>query len=390
MKQGNQTKYCIIKRIIKIVSLLVAISIVLGLMQHYIMRRFDAHQRRVQGFYMEEKDSLDMVIIGSSEVYNGYMPPLAYENFGISSYLFGFQAEPDSLWSYHLKEIERTQDPEILIIECNGAGYDKDELDNPAEVRFLTDDMPLSLNKIQLIHDKATEAKPSYYFPFLKYHQHLMPGGDTLNTLLLDKRGFHILRGAQARVTGEDLSKDVIDVSNDDSLEDLDPDGEMYLRAFLEQCKESNIKHIVFVRFPHVVTERNYDRFQRYHRAEQIIKEAGFDYIDFDEMKDEIGINIDSDFLDSEHMSLRGAEKFTNFMVPYLMDRYQVEPKEQSAKAISQWEQSVDYYHRLYEYWCYIESQDSEVISETEDLNDNYGSNRRIEQYFKEKLQEGD
>ena len=353
-------------------------------MQHNIMCRFDAHQRRMEGFYLEEKNSLDMIVLGSSEVYNDYVPPLAYEEFGITSYIYGFQANPAALWSYQLREIERTQDPSVLVIECNGAGYDQEELDNPAEVRFMTDDMPFSLNKIRLINDKATEGKLSYYFPFLKYHQHLFPSGDLKNKRLLEERGFHILRGAQARVAGEELGTELIDVEGDESVAELDPAGEAYLRDFLEQCKSSEIEHIVFVRFPHVVTDSNYLRFQRYHRMKEIIEEAGFEYIDFDEYKDDMGIDDRKDFLDCEHMNSYGARKLTSFMIPFFMDKYQIKPREQSRKVAEQWAQSVEYYDRLYEYWCYIQTQEEEKTWES-DLNDNYNSMERIEEYYAEK-----
>jgi hypothetical protein len=379
--QTNKRK--IVKRIVLIVSLLAVIAIVIELMQSYIMCRFDAHQRRIEGFYLEKKNSLDLVIVGSSEVYNDYVPPLAYEKCGITSYIYGFQADPASLWSYQLREIERTQNPEIVLIECNGASYDKDKLDNPAEVRFMTDDMPLSLNKIELIHDKATEGKPSYFFPFLKYHTHLIPSKDILNKRLLEKRGFHILGGAQARITGEtNLSTEFIDVTGDKSIAELDPDAEMYLRDFLEQCKKSDIEHIVFVRFPHRPTTANYLSFQRHHRMEQIIEEYGFDYIDFDAQKEEMGINEETDFLDCEHMNSYGARKLTEYMVPYLMERYQLEPEKQSAEVTRRWERSADYYNHLYEYWCHVLSSGQTAREAEDDLNDNYGSNERLKAYY--------
>ncbi len=39
-------------------------------------------QMNVQGFFMEQKDSLDVLMIGSSEVYSDYSPAIAWENYG--------------------------------------------------------------------------------------------------------------------------------------------------------------------------------------------------------------------------------------------------------------------------------------------------------------------
>ncbi len=359
-----------------------ALAVVIGLMQHYVMCRLDSHERRIGGLYLEEKDSLDMIIMGSSETYNGFVPAKAYENYGITSYLFGFQACPGSLWKYQLKEIEREQNPEILIVECNGICYADEDQNNAADVRFLSDDMPISQNKIQLVKERGTEPALSYYLPFLKYHVHLIPGYGSLSKFLMEKRGFNITRGAQARISGDIPDNDVIDVTGDDSVADIGVQAEADLRAFLEQCQESDIEHIVFVRFPHVVTGFNYWRFQQYHRVQQIVEEYGFDYIDFDPYMDEIGLTFENDFLDCEHMNATGAIKFTDFMTSYLMERYDIEPREQSEKNVETWQQSVVYYNRLYEYWKYFTEAYPYTTEGSYDLNDNYESAKRIDAYF--------
>ncbi len=370
------------KRILKIVTLAAAILAFVWLAQHYVLTRLDVHQRRLEGFYMEEKDSMDMVILGASETYNGYVPARAWDEYGLTSYLYGYQANPVTLWTYQLKEIEKRQHPQLLLVECNGAIYVDQELDNPAEVRFMTDDMPLSKNKIQLINEQATESKLSYYFPFLKYHSELIPGNGSASKFLLEKRGFNILRGAQARMNGDDISDDVIDVTGDDSIADLDPRAEEALRAFLEQCRESDIEHIVFVHFPHVVTDYNYDRYQRYHMVKKIVEENGFDYIDMDDFTDEMDITFEKDFLDCEHLSADGARKLTDYMVPYLMERYDITPRKQSAKAVAQWEESLEYYNHLYEYWKYFRASYPGATADGYDLNDSATSGYRIDSYF--------
>ena len=87
------------------------------------MRRVDHNQIRLAGFYAEEKNSLDMVVMGASETYYGYFADEAYKTAGITSYPYSFQYNPVSLWKYELKEILKRQKPKVLIVEVNGAGY---------------------------------------------------------------------------------------------------------------------------------------------------------------------------------------------------------------------------------------------------------------------------
>ena len=212
----------------------------------------------------------------------------------------------------------------------------------------------------------------------------MIPGNGSASKYLLEKRGFNILRGAQARVAGDDISDDVIDVTGDDSIADLHPRAEEALCAFLEQCKESDIEHIVFVHFPHVVTDYNYERFQRYHMVEKIIEENGFDYIDMDEFSDEMDITFENDFLDCEHLSADGARKLTDFMVPYLMERYDISPRKQTEKVAAQWEESLTYYNHLYGYWQYFKASYPGATQDRYDLNDSATSNMRINKYYED------
>lgn len=41
---------------------------------------------RIRNFYLETPNSLDVVVMGSSEDYAGYSPVLAYEEYGFTSY----------------------------------------------------------------------------------------------------------------------------------------------------------------------------------------------------------------------------------------------------------------------------------------------------------------
>jgi hypothetical protein len=386
VRHNEDTLKRTIIRLIKIASLLMALLCTIELMQHYVMRRLDPHERRIEGFYLEEENSLDLIVMGASETYNGFAPAVAYEQFGITSYLYGFSACPSSLWKYQLNEIERTQDPDVLIIECNGACYeDKDQCD-PSELRLLSDDMPLTKNKIQLIEDRGTDSKLSYYFPILKYHNKPIQKNKIISKYRMEKRGFNLTRGAQARVSKGPAIKNLVDVTGDESISDLDVQTEADLRIFLEECKRSNIEHIVFVRFPHVVTDFNYWRFQKYHRVKQIVEEYGFDYIDFDQYTDEIGLNIEEDFLDCEHLNARGAVKMTRFIIPFLTERYGLTPRKQTEKNIETWEESTYYYHRMYEYWDYFSKTYPELDAEKYDISDDYRSEQRIDEYYRNKL----
>lgn len=61
-----------ILRTVKILSLLLALVLCIGFLQQYVLCHSDHNRERIFGFYLEPKNSLDVVLIGASEVYADY------------------------------------------------------------------------------------------------------------------------------------------------------------------------------------------------------------------------------------------------------------------------------------------------------------------------------
>ncbi len=73
----------------------------------------------LQGIY-KEKDSLDVVVVGASEAYANYCAPLAYEDYGYTSYSYGVSGVPGSLYKSMIKEVLDNQKPKLVVVEMNG------------------------------------------------------------------------------------------------------------------------------------------------------------------------------------------------------------------------------------------------------------------------------
>ena len=70
-----------IKRFFTIVSLIVLPLAFVMITQN----RVDHNTLRIQGFYQEEKDSLDVIFVGASDVFTGYSAGLAYGEYGFTN-----------------------------------------------------------------------------------------------------------------------------------------------------------------------------------------------------------------------------------------------------------------------------------------------------------------
>lgn len=124
---------------------------------------------KIKGFYEEEKNSLDFVFIGSSQLYAHVAPAVLWEEYGMTSYDFAANEQPLWISYYYIKEALKYQKPKAIVLEVftvYGADYEEEGVNH-----INLDDLPLSLNKLRAIHDSVPkELRYSFYLDIAKYH----------------------------------------------------------------------------------------------------------------------------------------------------------------------------------------------------------------------------
>ena len=117
-----------ITRAIKITALLLIVVLFSLVLQSYVLVHYDGNRMRLDGYYLEEKNSLDVVFIGASDIYASFAPGLAYEKFGFTSYSYATASSTAGAAKTMLKEVMRTQNPQKIVIEVNAFlyGFDND------------------------------------------------------------------------------------------------------------------------------------------------------------------------------------------------------------------------------------------------------------------------
>lgn len=155
-----------IKRTAAILSLIVAFGLIMGFCQEYLFANFDENRQRIKGFYLEDKNSLDVVLIGASEVYSDYSAGLAYDEFGFTSYPLATSGNTVAMFKSQLNEVLANQNPKLIAVEINGAIYSDESLtENEANIRKYLDNTPLSINKVNtVLGQMPSEDKMSYIF----------------------------------------------------------------------------------------------------------------------------------------------------------------------------------------------------------------------------------
>ncbi|WP_293974168.1 hypothetical protein [uncultured Ruminococcus sp.] len=349
-----------VSRTIKILSFALAAFLIMTVTQV----RGDHNKIRLDGFYMEEKNSLDVVLLGASEVYTAFSSALAYDEYGFTSYPYAIEANYIDLFESQIKEIRNNQTPKVLLIEMNGALYDNKMKDKDAKLRRFTDSMPFSQNKIDTVNQFGDkDEKLSYYFPWIMYHGSKSAIGRFPDNIALHLRGNSALKGVSGKSKSVFKGK-IIDVEGDTSKKDLPAETEEKLRSFLQYCKDNKLENVVFAKFPHRITKKKfYKRFQMGNTMGEIIKEYGFDYLDFENNCKDVGLDYKEDFYNDDHMNIYGQQKFTKYLGKILVDKYGVEKSKLSEENKARWDASAEYIQLYYEYFekCHKEGKDTQL-----------------------------
>lgn len=345
-------------RAVKLLCLALAVAVSVGLLQEYVLCRADHNRERLKGFYDEEKQSLDVVYIGASEVYSDVAPGYAYERDGITGYIFATQANTILNYKSQLKNVLSRQTPQMIVIELNGALYGDDgEFNKEASLHNYGDNVPLDLTKAEWVAQSVKENRAEYLFPLIKYHDlwdDLSADQRFRDTIGDDrKRGYNYLKGVLNWTIAYQNPKPSLNsklAAAADQKLPINDDEEAALRDLLEYCRSENLTNVVFTRFPHIVTEKTFDRFKRGITVGDIVAEYGYDYLNFEKDFALTGLVEKQDFYNVDHLNVYGQKKFTAYLTDILKERYSVAARSLSEAQKAEWNECADYYEAYCSY----------------------------------------
>lgn len=366
-------------RIIRILCLILALAVSVGLLQEFLLCHADHNRQRLKGFYHEDSESLDVVFLGASEVYSDFAPGYAYSHSGLTSYLFATQSNSILNYKSQLKNILSRQKPDLIVIELNGAVYgDEAEATKEANLRNYSDNVPLDFTKFEWVSENVSENQPEYLFPFLKYHalwSDLESEMKYRKTILNDTfRGYSYLKGILNETTifhSDQRSMNSALPMSANSKKPLTQIEEKGLRDLLQYCRDQGLTNVVFARFPHIVVRRTFDRFERSNTVGDIVAEYGYEYLNFERDIAMTGIDENNDFYNLDHLNIYGQKKFTAYLCDYLKEHYSCSPHELSDRQKDEWNTCADYYDAYFSYSeSLIKSGDRRELSEDCELID--------------------
>lgn len=331
------------KRAFKVIAFIFVVLLLLQVVSSILLCTSTSAEMHIKGFYKEPKNTIDVALIGSSEVYADFSSPLAYRDYGFTSYGLCYDGAPASMYSSMLDVYLERQDPQVVVIELNGFFYGKDNMYSEARIRKWTDNMKKDHNWVKVIKQNVDkEERLNYYIPLLKYHSNWSEPSEIAASLYFRIR-MHMQDISKMKSFGtKTLCSEKIITKRKDSRP-MTEQGREQLYNMLSYCEDNGIENVLFLWSPHLVPMNN----DSDEEIRMIVEQHGYKYLNCDKLFDDIGIDKTTDFYNSEHLNVFGNEKFTKYLGEYINENFDMDISH-SDKVKKQWQECVSYTEDVY------------------------------------------
>ena len=301
--------------------LLVLAAVVLRLDSFFMLIQEDNLCPR---YYRYPKNTFDVTFLGASTVLYGIYPMELYRDYGIAAYNLSTGDQSLEASYYLAKESIEKDHPSLIVLDCNRA-WDDEESMMSQHIHFITDTMPyLSRNRITMIRELAKEGenRKALLFPLIAYHSRWqeLTYQDALPQAKEMVYGAKVTSRSAPTKTFE-KAKITEHVVSDTSRK--------YIEKTIQLCRETDTKLLLFT-MPvpgknQFFDQTGYDlRVSASREVEQIARENGVGFVNYLEQLQDLGLDLDHDVMDGEHLNRWGAEKLTKILGHYIKDNYDI------------------------------------------------------------------
>ncbi len=294
---------------------------------------------QARAMYYQPRNTIDVVMLGSSHVHYDINTALLWEKYGIASYDYSAAEQP--LWeTYHyLQEICKYQNPSVVVLDL----YSPARFKNDYQYYWLNENMAglrFSVNKLQMLFASAQPAMFENYFPsFVTYHSRYKDlSVDDIKTLfemgnLVNFKGYtpymHV-KGQEEPLLEEDRSGGITLKS------------EIYLSRIIEYTKKKNINLFLIVT-PYITNDEDE---LVYNRIKEIAQERGVEFNSTNYHYEDMNLDFNTDFCDDSHLNYSGSCKFSEYLAEELKKKFDI-PDRRNQKGYESWDinaRNIDLY----------------------------------------------
>lgn len=327
----------ILKIILFVVCLFLGISC-----YHYIFRLKLDEADTMKIFYEQKKNSIDVLCLGSSQVFGSINPAILYQNYGIASFdLCAAGLSTEGVYFY-LQEALKTQTPKVIVVGCDYA-YDLAE-DVGTEIAYQwSGGMKTSTNRIEFI--KNIVKSENFLDVFLRYPINHVRYNDLQERDFLPYRGdaYHrYYKGNRVFYSKYPIEEyEVYPYVKE--VGEIPKETRFYFEKINELANEVGAKLIIYS--PPVC--RTSEDQMTINAIGAWAKNKKITFLDLNSCREELGIDMKKEMNDHVHVNYLGQVKTSNYVAKFLSDNYDL-PDRRGENGYESWEMCVEDYNTVF------------------------------------------
>lgn len=296
-----------------------------------------------KAFYEEPENSIDVVFLGSSHIYNGVNPIVFYEETGLTGFDLSSSSQDIPTGYFYLKEALEYQTPKYVLLDAYGI-LNK-AFENEAAYKRSLDDMRWSAVKIEAIREwqkylEGVRILPRI-FTIMDYHSRW----DSLSEEDFSERGFITNRNGYCPVftADESVLHNTFDAHTNEP--EIDEVTRRYITKMADLCESNDIK-LCLISVPDTEWTKGDNT-----AIQKLANELSVPFLDYntEEFFSKIGITDAEDWMNPGHLNSYGAEKFTTFLAENLYENQILENQIEKNRSQNLWEQKVEQWNSQYQ-----------------------------------------
>ena len=366
-----------LKNLLKAVCFLIVLGVVILSVQEVVVpyRDWPSKGRRttktVRSVFNEQKDSLDVLWLGTSHVFSAISPMELYRQTNIYSYVLGIVGERAPVAYYLAQAALREQTPKLVIVDVGVFFHSDADNKNTGAWQGALDALPITrmADRVAMAKGLAETRDEPFdegyiarsVLPILLYHDNYTAGVEEYLNLHTDqlypRKGFVCTTGIKAsKATPVDPAAEpqTNTVEFQELLERFNTNLPT-ANALKKLCDDHGVE-LVFTKMP-VCARKSYDgrwSVEKHMLAQSLADEMGIEFIDLNYQ--DVDIDWNTDTRDGGmHLNLAGAVKATSFLGEWLSEHYDFGPHDDE-KLKGQWDAQLKLYDSEMEYaWDQME-----------------------------------
>lgn len=326
-----------LKNLAAFVAFLLIVAAVFSLLS-YVLRdkRYAANAVVI---YKEPKDSIDVLLVGSSHMLNGVFPMELWRTQGIAAANMAQNGQIIPETYYALMESFRYQSPRVVVLDVYKM-VESARMGLTVSFHFTVDSMRLGAPKLKAVFDLVPEEqRAEYLIDIIAYHTRWkeLTAAD-FRPLDASMKGSEALFSVYSNADYEIPAQSETAQLNETALS--------YLEKIIALCDEHGAQ-LVLTALPFGdAHEDAIPRQQTANAVEQYAREHGIPFLNYIYLNDETGLDMAADFANIDHLNARGAVKISQHLAGYLKENYDL-PDRRDDGAYRAWNDDCASYEQM-------------------------------------------